>query len=245
MTTIYRKHTDNDNQSRRNKMKLTCIGTGSSGNTYLIDDGQEVLVLDAGCSFRDVKIALGFQISRIRGVLITHCHGDHHKYAHEYEAAGIPVWRPYEDEKSRQSAHFGNFYVQSVPMVHNVPCVGYLIAHREMGRMLYATDTEYIRYRFRDLNVILVEANYADEYVNRDEAKYFHVLTGHMNITTTVDFIKNNSGPALHHVILCHLSQQAADPDEFRKAIEAIAPDGCCVDVAVPRLTVDLGDVPF
>ena len=55
--------------------KLITVGSGSSGNTYLLQCGDEVLVLDAGCEFRKVKIALGFNIRPIVGVVVTHGHG--------------------------------------------------------------------------------------------------------------------------------------------------------------------------
>lgn len=55
--------------------KLETIATGSSGNCYLLRTKKEVLVLDAGIPFREVKIALGFNIRQISGVVVTHEHG--------------------------------------------------------------------------------------------------------------------------------------------------------------------------
>lgn len=56
-------------------MILKCIASGSGGNTYLLQNMDETLVLDAGVPFREVKIALGFNVSRISGVIVTHGHG--------------------------------------------------------------------------------------------------------------------------------------------------------------------------
>ena len=225
-------------------MKLITVGSGSDGNCYLLKCGEEILVLDAGMPFICVKKALRFNIMGIQAVLITHSHGDHVKFAHEYEAAGITVWKPYEDDKLRQDAQFGSFRVQSVPMVHNVPCVGYLIHHPDMGKMLYATDTEYIKYRFRGLNVALIEANYADEFIDRTAVKFFHVLTGHLSITTTTDFIRTNASD-LNHVILCHMSNDGSDPVAFRQEIEAVVPSECTVHIAEPGIEVDVSAIPF
>ena len=152
-------------------MKLKSIVTGSSGNTYLLTNGSETLVIDAGMPFLEVKKALNFNIRSIRGAVVSHIHGDHNKYSHEYESAGIPVFRPYMTESLRMNAGMGGFTVRSFGVIHNVPCCGFLIEHPDMGKLLYATDTEYVPYRFKDLSTMLSEANYSEEYVNRNEAK--------------------------------------------------------------------------
>ena len=226
-------------------MDLICVGTGSSGNTYLLTNGEETLILEAGMPFLEVKKTLDFNVMTIRAVLVTHAHKDHSKYAHEYEASGIPVWKPYESDKLRQDAKFGGFRVQSVPMIHDVPCVGYLIGHKDMGKMLYASDTAYITYRFNKLNVMLIEANYADEFIDKSAAKFKHVLTGHMSINTAVDFINANVSNKLNHVILCHLSKDGSDASAFTKAVEKVVPAGCTVDIAAAGKTVNLNDTPF
>jgi len=226
-------------------MKLIVSGTGSSGNTYLLTNGQETLVLDAGCKFMEVKKALDFNIKGIQAVLATHKHLDHDAYSHEYEAYGIPVWRPYEMESLRRDAQFGGFRVQSFQLIHSVPTVGYLIGHKDLGRMIYVTDTSYIPYRFHNLNTILIEANWGKEYVHKDEPKYMHTLQHHMSIETCVEAIKANMSSELSHIILCHLSDNNSNQSAFRSAVQAVAPAGCTVDIATKGLTVDLSDIPF
>lgn len=54
---------------------LTVIGSGSSGNCYLLRCGNETLILDCGRRFKEVKIALGFNIRQIVGAVVTHEHG--------------------------------------------------------------------------------------------------------------------------------------------------------------------------
>lgn len=63
-------------------MKLKVLGSSSSGNCYLIEvSNVEKLVLDAGINFKEVQKALNFNLKGIQGVLITHEHMDHLKYA--------------------------------------------------------------------------------------------------------------------------------------------------------------------
>ncbi|MDO5540575.1 MAG: MBL fold metallo-hydrolase [Eubacteriales bacterium] len=224
-------------------MKLKCLGSGSSGNCYLLENDTECLVIEAGVPFKEVKKALDFNISKIVGVVCTHSHADHSGRAYEYEAVGIPVFKPYESDELRQVRTYGNFVVKSFDVVHDVPCCGFLIMHPDMGRLLYASDTEYIKYRFDRLNHILVEANYSADLIDPNAVNRNHVLTGHMELQTTLDFLRANSNPELRNVTLCHLSDRNAEPKMF--AMEARKAVSCPVHVAEKGLVVNVGLVPF
>lgn len=226
-------------------LSLTTIATGSTGNCYLLNSESETLVIEAGVRFSEVKKALGWNITRIVGLIVTHSHGDHAKYLHEYEMAGIPVWRPYEDENPKQKMSFGGFTVRSFDCVHNVPCVGYLISHPEGLKMLYATDTEYVAYTFRGLTAMLIEANYSDEYIDANAVKFSHVKQGHMSIDTCLGCIRANMNQKLSHIILCHLSADGADPVEFKARVTNMTGPGVMVDVAKRGQTIELTDIPF
>ena len=62
-------------------MELRVLGSSSSGNCYILDNGNEALIIEAGIRFIDVKKALDFNIRKVVGCLITHQHNDHAKYA--------------------------------------------------------------------------------------------------------------------------------------------------------------------
>lgn len=224
-------------------MQLKCLGSGSSGNCYLLESEQEALVIEAGVPFMEVKKALNFNIRKIAGVIISHAHGDHSKYAKEYEKAGIPIFKPYEKENLRQTATAGRFFIKSFDLVHDVPCCGFLIVHPEMGRLLYASDTEYIKYRFDRLNHILVEANYSADLIDADAVNRDHVLMGHMELRTTLGFLQTNNNPELRNVILCHLSRGNAEPELFRQEAEKNVE--CDVYVAEKGLEVNVSLEPF
>ena len=224
-------------------MHLKCLGSGSSGNCYLLELEQEALVIEAGIPFMEVKKALNFNIRKIVGVVVSHSHGDHAGRVKEYEAAGVPVFKPYETDKLRQMQVFGNFTIKSFDLIHDVHCSGFLIVHPDMGRFLYASDTEYIKYRFDQLNHILVEANYSASLIDPNAVNRNHVLTGHMELQTTLWFLQTNNNPELRNVILCHLSGNNADPEQFRQ--EAGKSVACDVYVAEKGLEVDVSLVPF
>ena len=55
-------------------MRLSCIGSGSDGNSYALITDDEILLLDAGLPLKAMMPTIDFQISKVSGVLITHSH---------------------------------------------------------------------------------------------------------------------------------------------------------------------------
>lgn len=225
-------------------MTLKCLGSGSSGNCYILENDNEALIIEAGVSFLEVKKALDFNIRKIVGVVVSHSHGDHSKFIGEYGKAGIPVFKPYNEEiASPLSVKYGGFGVKAFRLVHDVPCYGFYIQHSEIGRLVYASDTEYIKYRFQNLNHILVECNYSKELIDNEAANRSHVLRGHMELQTTLEFLRVNNNPDLRNVVLLHMSRDNADPVEsVREAGKVVQ---CPVWAAEKGLEVDLQLMPF
>ena len=61
-------------------MKITVLGSGSSGNAVLIVAGDTRVLVDAGLSSKEIvrRLALvGEDVQQLDGVLVTHEHGDH------------------------------------------------------------------------------------------------------------------------------------------------------------------------
>lgn len=224
-------------------MVLKVLNSGSSGNCYILESDTEALIIEAGVPLKEVKIALGFNVKKIVGVVVSHSHGDHSKYVSEYEKAGITVFKPYED--CYRIRHYGKFKVAIFELVHDVNCYGFYIRHPEIGLLIYASDTEYIKWRFKDINHILVEANYSDDLIERDAVNREHVLRGHMSLKTALNFISTNDNPALRNVVLLHLSASNSDADYFLQKTRETIKYGAGCYIAEKGLTVDLDLIPF
>lgn len=224
-------------------MKLKILGSGSSGNCYILENDEEALIIEAGLPFMEVKKALDFNVMKIKAVLVSHTHGDHAKYIPEYKKAGIPVFQPYEDYYMIRQ--YGKFKVFPFSLVHDVECYGFWIWHTEIGRLVYASDTEYVRWRFKAVNHILCEVNYDMQFVDRDEPNYEHRLRGHMSLPTALDFISTNDNPNLRSVCLLHLSDKSGDPALFLQKTKETIKYGADVYVAEKGLEISLDLCPF
>ena len=230
-------------------MKLKVLGSSSSGNCYILESDTEALIIEAGISFMEVKKTLNFNVRKIVGVICSHRHLDHSKYIAEYENAGIRVWKPYFDNDAGyeiETKYFGKkFTVRDFDLVHDVDCLGFHIQHPDIGSLVYATDTEYIKYRFRNINHILVEANYSDDLIDNEAVNREHVLRGHMSLQTALDFISTNDTVNLRTVCLLHLSKSNSDSDLFLKKARETVKYGADCYIAEKGLEISLDLVPF
>ncbi len=233
-------------------MVLKVLGSSSAGNCYILESDNEALIIEAGISFRDVKVAIGFNVRKIVGVVASHSHGDHCKYIEQYKKAGIhsicfgkelPEYNA--DKMKHYKVRMGQFVIKPLPLVHDVPCYGFYVEHPRIGSLIYASDTEYIKYRFKNLNHILVEANYSDDLIDNEAVNREHVLRGHMSLQTALDFISTNDNPALRNVVLLHLSDNNADSAQFLQKTKETVKYGTDCYIAEKGLEVDLNLCPF
>ena len=237
-------------------MKLKCIATGSTGNCYtLTSDRGETLILDCGIPIKEIKKGLDWNIKDVVGVLCTHEHLDHSKSVLELCKAGFHTVVPYLI--SSKSETFGCRVKKSTidgnwthTDANGEPCpiYGFLITHKEMGRMLYITDCEVVKWKFKDINHILLGVNYDKDLIDRDNTgKTNHVFRGHLSIDTACDFVKANYSDSLQNVIMCHLSSENSDRDSFIEKMKKVA-GNANVDVAAAGKSWDLknpNECPF
>ena len=146
---------------------------------------------------------------------------DHSKSLKDFETMGIQILAPYLGDSCKQM-NMGEFTVRPFDLTtidgswthtdaNGEPCpiYGFLITHKEMGRMLYITDCELVKWKFKGINHILLGVNYDKDLIDRDNTgKANHVFRGHLSIDTACDFVKANYSDSLQNVIMCHLSSE-------------------------------------
>lgn len=244
-------------------MKLHVIGTGSSGNCYIVQDDTEALVLECGVKFKAVQAALDFNLSKVAGCLVTHEHLDHAKYIKDFIAGGIDVYclqatadaRKVDSHrmiaiKEGKQFQVGNFKVIAMPVRHDVPCVCFLIEHEKTGRFCFITDTIYCEYTFPKMNNIIVEANYSGTILQQrldagEEPGFLsnRILKSHMSLETCLGFLKANDLSMVNNIVLIHLSDRNSHAENFRNTVKESTSKN--VHVAENNMVIGFSHSPF
>ena len=180
-------------------MKLHIIGSSSDGNGYVLEAESSALVIEAGVPLKAVKQALGWNIAKVSGCIITHEHGDHAGRVKEYlQDTVMPICASFGTAqamasrteglrrgltvvKSGELYELGDFKIipQRLELIDSdgghythdaAEPFCYQIHHPEMGAVLFATDTYCLPRRFTGLASILIECNYAQDILDRNVA---------------------------------------------------------------------------
>ena len=229
-------------------MKLITIGSNSAGNSYaLVSAGGEILLLEAGIRHSLVSKAIDFRYDKVVGCLISHHHLDHAKYVEEYARLGVKVFcnsdvaarkklelaRKYVFTQALETFNVGSFRVCPVPLHHfnnddsECPCHGFLIYHKDIGSLFFASDTYKLDFSIDNVDHFLIEANYddrilkanvADGRIDRHQAN--RLMLSHMSIDNTIHFLHECHAEKSRNIILCHLSERNSDPESFRARVE-------------------------
>lgn len=218
-------------------MDIKVIASGSSGNAYLIGDGHTHLLLDAGIPFKRIQIGCGFRTSSIDACLVTHRHGDHAAAIPKLIQRGIAVYsnadvaaryKGVQELTERKEHPIGTLRILPFAAEHDVPCYGYQVTSTETGeKLVYITDSAYVRYTFTGLTYIMIEANYAEDIMIdnvRDEKIPFslaeRVAQTHMSIDTLLDLLRANDMTKVRQIYLLHLSDNNSDAEKFKKMVQ-------------------------
>ncbi|MGV8131378.1 MAG: MBL fold metallo-hydrolase [Candidatus Pacearchaeota archaeon] len=221
------------------------IGSSSKGNCYILKTTEDVLILECGLHYRDIYKALDFNVSNVAGCLITHEHKDHSKEAKmlvskmginvfassgTLEAIGIKDHHRAKTVKAKEQFTIGKYTILPFDVQHDAKePLGYLIQHPEIGKLLFVTDTYYIKYKFNELNYIMIECNYSKEIIDRaSEEDRIHpalrrrLLTSHLSIENLKQFLDANDLSKVKEIILLHLSDSNSNEKQFINEVQKL-----------------------
>lgn len=245
-------------------MTLKCLGSASSGNCYIITNDNEAIIIEMGVPFKKIKEAMNFEISKIKGVCLSHEHQDHSRFIWQAIETGINVYSSSETLNAikLKTNHFAkpisnmklfnicNFNVLPFDLIHDVHCTGFIINHEETGNIVFLTDTAYSTFRFANIKHWLIECNYSQDLLDKNTengniSDYVRkrIMRSHMSIETVKNLLNANDLSQTQNICLLHLSNSNSDGLRFKKEIEELT--GKQVFIADKGTEINLNNNPF
>lgn len=224
-------------------MEIKALASSSNGNCYFISDGKTNLLIEAGININ--RIRKHIDLISLAGCLITHEHKDHSKsakdiakYCNVFSSAltlELLDFGTYNFRKKplqeKEIYNIGTFKVIPFKTEHDaIDPFGYLIVSTITNeKLLFATDTYYIKHKFKGLNYIMIECNYSKEILdyNIDKGRILKVnsnrlIRSHFELSNVKKFLEAQDLSKVKQIYLMHLSDGNSDEKLFKREIQAI-----------------------
>lgn len=247
-------------------MTLLVLGSSSAGNAYLLTASNgERLLIECGVRHAELLRAMDFDLASLSGCLLSHEHGDHAREvrwvtlrriplycsrgtAEALGVQGAPMLHPLT---SKQPVQVGSFSVLPFDAQHDArEPLGFLIEHREAGRIVFLTDSYLLKYKFSGVTHWMIECNYSQELIEErlasgalHPAQYKRTLRSHMSLDACRKTLLRHDLRTARQVILLHLSDGNADEALCLRTIHDAT--GIPTVVAAPCLQLNIDKTPF
>ena len=238
------------------RVGLTVLGSGSSGNCTLVHIGDEAVMIDAGFSLKEIRRRLesvGLSKLNVRGILVTHEHDDHVKglrvcsnyfKAPVFSTAACAETLRQHDQKLGQMIRItpggrfqlAGFTITPFSIPHDARDPVAYVVYRDTVKIGVATDIGYassgVEYELRNCNSLLLESNHDIQMLAASSRPWTlkqRILgrTGHLSNETCAELICRIVGATTKNIILGHVSRECNSEDCVRqKGLEALAAIG-------------------
>lgn len=226
----------------RRLLDIKSFASGSSGNCYSVSDGQTKILIECGIPFLQIQKAVNFMFSSYSACLISHRHKDHCKGILGVTMHGVDCYAPEDVFTSNditcghrghpinpmQVFTIGTFTIKPFDCEHDVVNFGYLIQSNLTGdKLLYFTDTYFVKYTFEGLNYIMGEANYSKEAMENSisdsrisSTMKKRLVKSHMSIDSFISLLKANDLSKIKQIYLLHLSNNNSNEQDFKERVQ-------------------------
>jgi len=227
--------------------RLVVLGSGSKGNAIALTHTGVTLLIDAGFSAREMRRraeAAGVPLDRVAGIALTHEHGDHASgaplLARDLDAPILcsdGTWDRLRAKAGKAShvrlgmtsmVEAGPFRVEAAGTSHDAAEPLALAVTTDAASVGVAYDlgrpTAAVRYLLRQRTALVLEANHDDVLLRT--SGYPPVVQqriagagGHLSNRVAAELLGELVHPALHHVVLAHLSERCNSEAHAREAV--------------------------
>jgi phosphoribosyl 1,2-cyclic phosphodiesterase len=232
-------------------VKFASLGSGSKGNSTLIETEYGCLMIDCGFSTKETikrLDRLGKSPQDVLAILVTHEHSDHWKgvlpFASKfsidiYATAGCfravnvtpSLSKLYKVICSHNSFMINNVHVLPIPVPHDASEPVQYIISCDQNRLGILTDvgniTPYIVQQYNDCTGLLVEANH--DLGLLEAGAYPKFLKervagnwGHLNNQQTASLLNAINQDSIKKLVIGHISENNNNAFRVKEAIEGV-----------------------
>ncbi len=229
-------------------MHVIVLNSGSNGNAVYVESVRSgaAVLLDCGISRKQIEVRLkvhGRYADRVRGVFITHEHGDHVRGVEVFNRMyHVPLYLTEETFRRMWSRaalkgfHFmahhdsvtlEDITVTAVPKSHDAADPVSFLVTIDGVRFLYSTDHgelgESITALLPTVDALMLESNYdvrmlwEGDYPDDLKARVDSVV-GHLSNDQATSYIERHCDGKLRTLILAHVSENNNTPEHVAAA---------------------------
>ena len=227
-------------------IKIRPLASSSKANAYIVDNGTDIIQIEAGFSLNQQR-----PLSRpldSRAVLLSHEHSDHSRGIYGFLQHGVDCYMSrgtatalevMPDKRVKLIKHkegfgFTSWLVIPFNLVHDASePLGFLLTSitgkYPTENLLFATDTAVIPHLFHDLTHIVVECNYQQNILlerfktgELSFSRYKRLMQSHMSLETLVRYLKNTDCSRLKEMWLIHVSDENINENKMLESLEGI-----------------------
>lgn len=133
--------------------------------------------------------------------------------------------------KSRKVFRVGSWQILPFEIEHDVAePVGFLMKSDNGFKVLYVTDTKYLKYKFNGITHMLLEVNFIYEQMQQNvedgvihQALANRIMDSHFSLEYATQFLKANDLSELQEIHLIHLSSNNSNAHFIKEQIQAVS----------------------
>ena len=175
--------------------------------------------------------------------VVSHEHNDHCKAVPDMMKAGVNCYMSQGTAEALnlsghrvriiqplQQFQIGTWSILPFETQHDAAePLGFLLANQSGDKLLFATDTYYVKYKFVGLTHIMIECNYSLDILRANvesglvpQALKDRILQSHFSLDNVKKFLKANDLSQVREIWLLHMSDGNSDAELFRREIQEV-----------------------
>jgi phosphoribosyl 1,2-cyclic phosphodiesterase len=132
--------------------------------------------------------------------------------------------------KAKEQFQIGTWTILPFDIEHDVEePLGFLMQNTASDKLMFATDTYYIRYLFSGVTHLMVEANFSVKILDENIAAgrvpvsmKRRLMRSHFSLENVKEFLRANDLSRMQEIHLLHLSDTNSDEELFKREIQAL-----------------------